>query len=362
MRVGQDSQLARRLAQLGTARLDPRTGTLGLLAPGTPLCGSLPLAKMRNPLLSTIFLFAEFSKICINSDMTTYQKDQIALQMLRNGVFSVSGAGTITRLKIRRPNSDEYAPCKPCVVGSHMCNGYVSVHISGLGFKTEMLAHRLVWMAHHGEIPIGLTINHIDGVKSNNRIENLELATMKEQYWHARNVLGRFKGRFHLTADSVKHIRLDLMDGMFTSEAALKYGCSKASVEAIARFENWDYVDIGVSKEQYCEERNRKIAERLSKIYAEQKAIRDEKERNRPKKDRTAEINMVIEARRLFASGLTTAEVGLRIGKKKRTVEKYWTSAHYRWIPWEFDRNEAVKNRLEILRSRGFLKEKKQAN
>lgn len=36
-------------------------------------------------------------------------------------------------------------------------------------------AHRLVWQALHGDIPDGLEVNHINGVKSDNRPENLEL-------------------------------------------------------------------------------------------------------------------------------------------------------------------------------------------
>lgn len=34
------------------------------------------------------------------------------------------------------------------------------------------------------------TVNHIDGNKLNNCVENLEWATQKEQGWHATNVLG----------------------------------------------------------------------------------------------------------------------------------------------------------------------------
>lgn len=46
-------------------------------------------------------------------------------------------------------------------------------------------AHRLVWETIHGPIPDGLTINHRDGVKTNNRPDNLELATPSEQVEHA---------------------------------------------------------------------------------------------------------------------------------------------------------------------------------
>ena len=44
--------------------------------------------------------------------------------------------------------------------------------------------HRLIWIWHYGEIPQGLVVDHIDQDKGNNRIENLRLATRKQ---NARN-------------------------------------------------------------------------------------------------------------------------------------------------------------------------------
>lgn len=46
--------------------------------------------------------------------------------------------------------------------------------------KKELLAHRLVYMIHHGLIEIDMEIDHIDGNKSNNRIENLRAVTHQD--------------------------------------------------------------------------------------------------------------------------------------------------------------------------------------
>jgi hypothetical protein len=46
-------------------------------------------------------------------------------------------------------------------------------------------AHRLVWEAFNGKIPGALTINHKNGVRDDNRLENLELLTMSENVRHA---------------------------------------------------------------------------------------------------------------------------------------------------------------------------------
>lgn len=42
------------------------------------------------------------------------------------------------------------------------------------------MEHSVVWEEHYGEIPQGMQIHHIDGNKTNNNIENLQLVTPLE--------------------------------------------------------------------------------------------------------------------------------------------------------------------------------------
>lgn len=42
------------------------------------------------------------------------------------------------------------------------------------------MEHNVVWEEHYGEIPQGMQIHHIDGNKTNNNIENLQLVTPLE--------------------------------------------------------------------------------------------------------------------------------------------------------------------------------------
>lgn len=54
--------------------------------------------------------------------------------------------------------------------------GYWSLEFKGKAYRT----HRVVYELHFGTIPEGLVINHKDGNKSNNSIENLEALSQRE--------------------------------------------------------------------------------------------------------------------------------------------------------------------------------------
>lgn len=42
------------------------------------------------------------------------------------------------------------------------------------------MEHRVIWELHNGPIPEGMQIDHINHIRSDNRIENLRLVTAKE--------------------------------------------------------------------------------------------------------------------------------------------------------------------------------------
>lgn len=67
-------------------------------------------------------------------------------------------------------------------------NGYPQVCLHNNGKQEVKLVHRLMWLTWVGEIPEGMQINHISEYKTENRLENLNLMTCKENSnWGTRN-------------------------------------------------------------------------------------------------------------------------------------------------------------------------------
>jgi hypothetical protein len=59
-------------------------------------------------------------------------------------------------------------------------SGYVKVVLHKKGKRQDFLLHRLVWSTFNGPIPKGLVVNHLNEIKDDNRLENLEVCTQKE--------------------------------------------------------------------------------------------------------------------------------------------------------------------------------------
>ncbi len=69
-----------------------------------------------------------------------------------------------------------------------------------------VMAHRVIWVYFKGDIPENIEINHKNGIKTDNKIENLELMTSSQNKKHAFK-MGLFK-----PAKGIKHYRAKLSD------------------------------------------------------------------------------------------------------------------------------------------------------
>lgn len=85
-----------------------------------------------------------------------------------------------------------------------------------------------------------LDVNHKDGVKAHNNLENLEWVTKSENTIHAHTT-GLFTNK--LTIDQVKEMKLLLLSKTCTySEIGKKYGVRHSTVWKIANGTLYDYV------------------------------------------------------------------------------------------------------------------------
>jgi hypothetical protein len=80
--------------------------------------------------------------------------------------------------------------------------------------------HRMVAMAFHGVPADGLEVNHINGIKTDNRPENLEWVTRLENVRHSIHVLGRKGGR--ITIRNPKNKAEIIFEGCPFSNAEIK--------------------------------------------------------------------------------------------------------------------------------------------
>lgn len=107
------------------------------------------------------------------------------------GLYQVSNLGKVKSLKRfckDRWGNDKVVPERILKLKKKDC-GYLATHLrdAANGRESWPSAHRLVaeaFIPNPNNLP---TVNHIDAVKDNNRTDNLEWASHKEQMQHARD-------------------------------------------------------------------------------------------------------------------------------------------------------------------------------
>ena len=109
--------------------------------------------------------------------------------------------------------------------------------------------HRLMWEAHKGKVPEKYHINHKDGNKLNNVLDNLECITQKEHALHTRYVLGQLIGENHWNAkikeSDVRMIRdLYQKDSSYgrISEISRQLHISKRIISRVICGDRWKHV------------------------------------------------------------------------------------------------------------------------
>lgn len=123
-------------------------------------------------------------------------------------------------------------------------NGYKIIFLrrSLLNIRKPYQIHRLVGK-YFVDNPLNKPqINHINGIKYDNRAENLEWVTIKENVQHAYRELSKGSAqnhyKTHLTNNCVLQICQQLPHHTY-DEIAKKFNCSKAVIQDIASGRSW---------------------------------------------------------------------------------------------------------------------------
>lgn len=105
------------------------------------------------------------------------------------GLYQVSNLGNVKSLN--RIINDRHKNIKGKLLKPNIANGYYKVVLSKNGKLKTIPIHKLVAQTFILNADNKPQINHIDGNKLNNNINNLEFVTAKENIRHRFDVLGQ---------------------------------------------------------------------------------------------------------------------------------------------------------------------------
>lgn len=160
------------------------------------------------------------------------------------GLYDISDEGKVRRLK------SYWCQSRRRLAGERT-GRYVRVRLCNrVGDGQRFLLHRLVYQYFIGPIPDGLTVNHKNGNRKDNRAANLEAATMREQMIHAyaTGLQQRAKGSARknvakLTEAQVSEIRRRYTFRVVTGKIlGAEFGVSAGCISSIIRGDRWSHV------------------------------------------------------------------------------------------------------------------------
>ena len=159
--------------------------------------------------------------------------------------YRVSDRGNVQRI-CAGTNSRPFVNLRPGSVA-----GYQVLVLWREGKGKTVRVHRLVTQAFLGPEPDKHEVNHINGNRGDNRLENLEYVTRQQNIQHAQTFLPRKPTSLHgtmvpnakLDAEKVRSIKRRLAAGDRQTEIAKDFGVVKQVVWGIAKGRWWKWVD-----------------------------------------------------------------------------------------------------------------------
>ncbi len=150
-----------------------------------------------------------------------------------NGVYEASSLGRIRSVpRFRRALYGRMYLLKGKVLSPLIRRkGYVEFRLRVDNRQRAATAHQLVSEAFLGPKPTGMQVNHINGVKADNRPGNLEYLTISANVLHSFRVLSRKNQK--VSYEQAQEVRQLSRGGVSNRRIAEKFGVSKTHVWAI---------------------------------------------------------------------------------------------------------------------------------
>lgn len=158
------------------------------------------------------------------------------------GLYEVSNRGRIKRIKGFRACKDRIL--KPY---ANSC-GYLLITLCKNGRIKRKLIHRLILEAFIESCPEGKECNHKNGIKTDNRLKNLEWVTKSENIKHKINILGYIfphgekQGNSKLITKEILAIRELLQKNHSQRRLAEWFNVCQATIHEIYTGKIWKHI------------------------------------------------------------------------------------------------------------------------
>lgn len=126
--------------------------------------------------------------------------------------------------------------------------GYHSIELRHNGKRVRVLLHKLVALAHVDGFEEGLCVNHINGIKTDNRADNLEWVSLARNTQHAWetglvDLRGEAQPTHKLTSKQVVYIRRLLQQGISAHSLAIIAGVDDVTIHYIKVGKRWAHIE-----------------------------------------------------------------------------------------------------------------------